>query len=116
MSIPLRVLILGREYPLRVQEEDEATMREVAVTVDERMQAFRQSHPGEPELTAAVFAALSLAAELFAAKDHESRAEDHLAGELAALADQLAAALSVPGEPAAGAGLPLVPDAEASET
>ena len=47
----IRVHILGREYALRVQEEDEAFTREVASFVNARMEQFRDNHPEQAELT-----------------------------------------------------------------
>ncbi len=63
MDKSIKVKILGRDYPLRVREEDERSMREIAAWVDQRMQAFREAFPEQPELTAAVITAMTLAEE-----------------------------------------------------
>ena len=60
----IRVLILNREYPLKVRAEDEHETRELAALVDERMQAIRRHVPGEPDLTVAVLAAMAIAEEM----------------------------------------------------
>ena len=64
MSKSIRVKILDRIYPLRVQEEREDRAHAIAASVDERMQAIRKQLPTEPDLTVAVMAALSYAEEL----------------------------------------------------
>lgn len=62
----IRVTILGKQYPLRVEDQDEAFMYEIARFVDERFQVFRSELPGQPESTFMVLACLSVAEELFA--------------------------------------------------
>jgi len=78
----IRVHILGREYALRVREEDEAFTRKVASFVNTRMEAFRDAHPEQAELTTAVITALALAEEL-----HELR--DDVEGERSLVNDEL---------------------------
>ncbi len=69
MPQPLKVRILGRDYPLRVQASDIETMRNVAQDVNQRMQAFKNQNRSEPDLVAAVITALQLAEELLGAKE-----------------------------------------------
>ncbi|CAM3311082.1 cell division protein ZapA [Rhodothermus bifroesti] len=64
MEKSIRVTIMGRDYPLRIRPEDEELMRQLAASIDEKMRAFRAAHPDQPELTAAVIVALSLAEAL----------------------------------------------------
>lgn len=61
----IRVTILGKQYPLRVEDHDEAFMIEIARFVDERFQVFRSELHGQPESTFMVLACLSVAEELF---------------------------------------------------
>lgn len=73
MDKPIRVRIMGRTYPLRVDPDDEAYTRKLASFVDAKMRAVRENFPGEPELTSAVIAALAIAEELMAERvKHES--------------------------------------------
>lgn len=65
----IRVHILGREYALRVKEEDEDETRRVAAFVNERMERFQDAHPEQAELTTAVITALGLAEELHLLRD-----------------------------------------------
>ena len=69
MHKSIRVRILGRDYPLRINVEDEITMRSVAQMVEQRMQAFKKQHPAQTDLVVAVITALGLAEELLLTKD-----------------------------------------------
>ena len=93
MMKSIKVRIAGREYPLRVQTADEKTMRELALMVDERIETFKQAHPGHPDVVAAVVAALGLAEELIAARDTSSVLLSALDQEVAILDRELASAL-----------------------
>ncbi|PSQ61729.1 MAG: cell division protein ZapA [Bacteroidetes bacterium QH_7_62_13] len=85
----IRVHVMGREYALRVREEDEAFTRKVASFVNERMEQFRDEHPEQAELTTAVVTALALAEELHT--QEEERADD--AGALNEKLDRLSGRL-----------------------
>lgn len=93
MEKSIRVRILGRDYPLRVREEDEAAMRETAAYVDARMQAFKKIYPEQPELVTAVVTALALAEELYTAQERQKDALRRLDDELIALDRELDKAL-----------------------
>jgi cell division protein ZapA len=85
----IRVHILGREYALRVQEEDEAFTREMASFVNARMEQFRDDHPEQAELTTAVITALALAEELHTRKEEQAGGSEALNDEIDRLADRL---------------------------
>ncbi|MDQ7041012.1 MAG: cell division protein ZapA [Rhodothermus sp.] len=102
----IQVTIMGRKYPLRVRPADEALMYHLAAVVDEKMQAFRAAHPEQPELTAAVIVALSLAEALHEA--HETlRALDatlcETVQELLTLLEHPESAATLPEQPASDA-------------
>jgi cell division protein ZapA len=103
MEKPIRVRLLGREYPLRVREEDEDRTREIAAYVDRKMQAFKEAHPEQSEIVTAVITALALAEELYETRDEEDRWLRRLDDELGALDRQLGGVL-VPDEGFDGAG------------
>ncbi len=65
----ITVRILGRDYPLLVQSSDVATIYGVAENVNQRMRAFKEKHPEQPDLVAAVFAAMELSEELLGIKE-----------------------------------------------
>lgn len=89
----IRVNILGREYALRVHEEDETQTRELARFVEERMRRFQKAHPEQAELTTAIITALALAEELHDLRAEQEETQQSLDAELDLLADRLANAL-----------------------
>lgn len=89
----IRVHVLGREYALRVQEEDEAFTREVASFVNARMEQFRDAHPEQAELTTAVITSLALAEELHTLREEQATGAEGLNEELDRLADRLGSVL-----------------------
>lgn len=89
----IRVNILGREYALRVHEEDEAHTRNLARFVEDRMRRFQKAHPEQAELTTAIITALALAEEVHDERTQQEEMQQTLNGELNALADRLATAL-----------------------
>ena len=93
MEKSIRVRILNREYPLRVQELDEGPTRKMAALVDARMRAFKQAHPDQPEVVAAVMVALAFAEELQSSRE----AHEHLLDALDALDADLTQALTPAG-------------------
>lgn len=72
----IKVSILGKQYPLRVDDLDEELMYEIAAFVDERFQVFRTELVGQPESTYMVLACLSVAEELFTERRNRSRGRD----------------------------------------
>lgn len=93
MEKSIRVRILGREYPLKVQhEEDEQLTRDIAAYVDAKMQAFKQAHPSQSDVVTAVFTALSIAEELYSTWEDEDRVMKSLESEINTLEQKLALA------------------------
>lgn len=89
----IRVHVLGREYALRVQEEDEAHTRRIASFVNARMEQFKDSHPEQAELTTAVMTALALAEELHLLREEQEGSSAALNEELEQLSQKLGKAL-----------------------
>ncbi len=94
MEKSIRVHILGRDYPLRVQEDDEAATREMAAYVDAQMRTFKTAHPEQSDLVAAVVTALALAEELYSAREAPQNIPHQFDDEIDALDRLLADALS----------------------
>lgn len=94
MEKSIRVRILGRDYPLRVQEKAEAATREMAAYVDAQMRAFKTAHPEQSDLVTAVVTALALAEELYSAREAPPHTLPLYDDELDALNQLLADALS----------------------
>jgi cell division protein ZapA len=106
MEKTIRVQVMGREYPLRVGEADEALTREMAAYVDAKMKAFRAAFPKQPEVTTAVVTALALAEELFSAR--EARAK--ILAEADREAEQLESVLAQVMEAASNGRVPTLRD------
>jgi cell division protein ZapA len=94
----IRVHILGREYALRVQEENEAFTREVAAFVNSRMEKFKDAHPEQAELTTAVITALALAEDLHDLRDEIDDERGEVQEEIEGLSERLLAAVEPEGE------------------
>ncbi|MCC5925398.1 MAG: cell division protein ZapA [Bacteroidetes bacterium] len=73
----IRVNILGKAYPLRVEPGEEQAMQEIADYVDERFKLFKRELSTQPEQTIMVLACLSIAEELFAQRRSNNQAADH---------------------------------------
>ncbi len=67
----IKVTILGKQYPLKINEGDEELMQDIAGFVDKRFYDFRKALINQPESTIMVLASLSIAEELFMANDGE---------------------------------------------
>ena len=71
----IKVNILGKPYPLKVEDHEEETMVRICKYVDERFQTYRTQLVKQPESTVMVLAALSIAEELFEAKQNSNDME-----------------------------------------
>ncbi|MBO6575657.1 MAG: cell division protein ZapA [Rhodothermales bacterium] len=94
MGTALRVQILGRDYTLRVREENHELTRQLAEYVDSKMTAFRDSHPEQSDTTAAVITALAIAEELFLERATREEVRDSVDAQLGDLEKALAGALT----------------------
>lgn len=61
----IKITILGKQYPLKVEESEEDTMMRIAQYVDERFRQYKKELNKQQETTVMVLAALSLAEEIF---------------------------------------------------
>lgn len=61
----IKVTILGKQYPLRVEESEEENMVRIARYVDEKLRQYKKELNKQPESTVMVLTALSIAEELF---------------------------------------------------
>lgn len=68
----IKVNILGKPYPLRVDDNDEEFMQQIAQYVDERFRVFRDELANQQETTVLVLACLSIAEELFLEKRNKT--------------------------------------------
>jgi len=68
----IKVSILGRQYPLKVEEDEEENMQQIAQFVDERFRLFKKQLTNQNETTILVMSCLSIAEELSLAKKNDS--------------------------------------------
>lgn len=72
----IRVNILGKAYPLRVEPGEEQAMQDIADYVDERFRLFKKELSTQPEQTIMVLACLSIAEELFSQRKQASNSAE----------------------------------------
>ncbi len=107
MEKSIRVRVLGRDYALRVSEEDEAMTREIVAYLDAKMRAFHRAFPDQPELTTAVIAALAIAEEYFTLRDQRDRHLETVEDAVTRMERRLAAALAENGSQEPSKGSPI---------
>lgn len=61
----IKVTILGKQYPLKVEESEEEAMMRIAQYVDEKFRQYKKELNKQPDTTVMTLAALSIAEELF---------------------------------------------------
>lgn len=61
----IKITILGKQYPLKIEESEEEAMKRIAQYVDEKFRQYKKELSKQPETTVMVLAALSIAEELF---------------------------------------------------
>ena len=71
----IKVTILGKQYPLKVEDSEEENMIRICTYVDERFKTYREQLVKQPESTVMSLAALSIAEELFEARNNSSELE-----------------------------------------
>jgi len=94
MEKSVRVNVLGREYGLRVQQDDEKITKEIAAYLDTKMRAFREAHPEQQDITTAVIAGLAVTEELFTNESRVTYDSEELKRQLDELSDRLDVVLS----------------------
>lgn len=74
----IKINILGRPYPIKVEDDEEENMIKIAEYVDEKFRVYRRELSKQPDTTVMVLAALSIAEEMFTArrKLHEATNND----------------------------------------
>lgn len=95
MEKSISVRVMGREYTLRVNQEDEAMTHEIATYVDDKMTAFRKAFPKQPEVTTAVIAALAIAEELFTIRDRQDQVLAETETEIGEIVQKLSSVLEI---------------------
>jgi cell division protein ZapA len=65
----IKVTIMGRQFPLKVDENNEDQMYEIATFVDNRIRTYKKELSNQAEPVIMILACLSIAEELFKAKE-----------------------------------------------
>jgi len=61
----IKVTILGKQFPLKVEEDEEQTMKRIAHFVDDKFRQYKKELNKQPDTTVMSLAALAIAEELF---------------------------------------------------
>lgn len=61
----VKITILGKQYPLKVEDSEVEAMERISQYVDEKFRQYKKELNKQPETTVMVLAALSIAEELF---------------------------------------------------
>jgi cell division protein ZapA len=72
----IKITILDRKYPLRVEDEREEEMHQIARYVDNKLRQYKAELSKQPEATVMVLAALSIAEELFEERQNNQQMND----------------------------------------
>ncbi len=72
----IKVTILGKQIPLKVEDGEVESMKRIADFVDEKFRMYRQELTNQPDSTAMILAALSIAGELFELRQEIREVED----------------------------------------
>lgn len=73
----IKLSIMGRQYPLKVEDHDEAQMYEIAEFVEQRIKHFKKDLVNQPEHLILTLTCLSIAEELFKLKQNSSNPTKH---------------------------------------
>ncbi|MDA0684656.1 MAG: cell division protein ZapA [Bacteroidetes bacterium] len=90
---PIKIRLLGKDYTLRVAEEDELATLEMAEYLDKKLTTFKKAHPEQSDLTAAVITGLAITEELFIERASSLDPGEHVNGVLTDLEKKLSKAL-----------------------
>ena len=61
----IKVSILGKQFPLKVEDSEEETMKRIAHYVDDKFRQYKKALNKQPDTTVMSLAALAIAEELF---------------------------------------------------
>ena len=92
-ATPIKIRLMGKDYTLRVDKDDEPATLEMAEYLNARLKAFKEAHPEQSDLTAAVITGLAITEELFVERASSRDPGDHVNGVLTALEKKLSKAL-----------------------
>lgn len=71
----IKVTVLGKQFPLKVNDGDEEMMHRIAEYVDTRFKEFKKQLSSQQDLTILVLASLSITEELFQQSKKQSNGD-----------------------------------------
>lgn len=81
----IKVTVLGKQIPLKVEDSEVENTRKIAQYVDEKFKMYRNQLSNQPDSTIMILACLSIAEEVF-----ELRSQlNHIEGKESSLMDQV---------------------------
>ena len=93
----IKLNILGKQIPLKVQASEVENTKRIADYVDEKFKLFRSQFSNQPDSTIMILACLSISEELFETKtklakaqEQDSRVMDDVNSELSKLIKMIA--------------------------
>lgn len=93
----IKVNILGKQIPLKVEESEVENTRKIAHYVDEKFKLFRNQFSNQPDSTIMILACLSITEELFELRtelnqsdEKESELMDQINDEISKLIKEIA--------------------------
>ncbi|MEX0823292.1 MAG: cell division protein ZapA [Balneolaceae bacterium] len=72
----IKVTILGKQIPLKVNDNEVENTRKIAQFVDEKFRLYRNELSNQPDSTVMILACLSIAEELFELRSRMHQAEN----------------------------------------
>lgn len=71
----VKVTILGKQFPLKVEDSEEQTIKRIAHYVDDKFRQYKKELNKQPDTTVMSLAALAIAEELFEERKHNQELE-----------------------------------------
>jgi len=68
----IKVTILGKQIPLKVNEDEVDNMKMISRYVDEKLRTYRNELSNQPDTIIMILAALSIAEELFETRNNQT--------------------------------------------
>jgi cell division protein ZapA len=71
----VKISILGKQFPLKVEDSEEETIQRIAHYVDDKFRQYKKELNKQPDTTVMSLAALAIAEELFEERKHNRELE-----------------------------------------
>lgn len=91
MEKAIRMMIAGKEYSLRA--DDEITLKLAADLVNQSIDNLESNHPDESYTTLSILAALNIAEQFYNVQNQNKRDIEYLNGEITQMVEYLTSAL-----------------------